>query len=110
VARRYDTLAPCVLNLLRHIAVTANGLKRLASVSVCGEIAGRPLDAMVLLALGFTSLSMHASMIGPVKIMARALDTGALRPLVLELCGSSAPTARPALLEFAERHEIPVGR
>src|SRR5690348_11837884 len=63
VARRYDALAPCVLNLLRHIAETAQGLNRLQSISICGEIAGRPLEAMVLLALGFTSLSMQASMI-----------------------------------------------
>ncbi len=110
VARRYDTLAPCVLSLLRHIATTANRLNRLTSVSVCGEIAGRPLEAMVLLALGFTSLSMHASMIGPVKMMARALDTRLLRPLVLELCGSSDATVRPLLLDFTERHGIPVGR
>jgi phosphotransferase system enzyme I (PtsP) len=99
-----------VLNLLRHIAVTAQGLNRLASVSICGEIAGRPLEAMVLLALGFTSLSMQASMIGPVKIMARALNIGALRPLVLELCGSSQSTARPLLTEFAERQGIRTGR
>jgi signal transduction protein with GAF and PtsI domain len=53
---------------------------------------------------------MQASMIGPVKMMTRALDTRALRPLVLELCGSSQTTARPLLMEFAEKHGIPTGR
>jgi phosphotransferase system enzyme I (PtsP) len=110
VAKRYDTLSPLVLSLLHHIAVTAQALNRLPSVSICGEIAGRPLEAMTLLALGFTSLSMQASMIGPVKMMTRTLDTRALRPLVLELCGSSHSTARPLLIEFAERHGIPAGR
>lgn len=110
VARRYDTLAPSVLNLLRHIAATAEGLNRLPVVSICGEIAGRPLEAMALLALGFTSLSMQASMIGPIKMMTRALDTTALRPLLLELCGSSQSTVRPVLMEFAQKHGIPAGR
>jgi phosphotransferase system enzyme I (PtsP) len=85
-------------------------LNRLASVSICGEIAGRPLEAMALLALGFTSLSMQASMIGPVKMMARALDIRTLRPFVLELCGSPHSTARPFLSEFAEKHGIPAAR
>jgi phosphotransferase system enzyme I (PtsP) len=110
VARRYDTLAPCVLNLLHHIATTAQRLHRLPSVSVCGEIAGRPLDAMTLLGFGFTSLSMQASMIGPIKMMIRALDTQALRPLLLELCRSSESTVRPALAEFAASNAIPTGR
>jgi phosphotransferase system, enzyme I, PtsP len=110
VARRYDTLAPCVLNLLRHVATTAERLSRLSSVSVCGEIAGRPLEAMALLGLGFTSLSMQASMIGPVKMMARSLDTRALRPLIVELCQSSESSVRPFLTEFAIKHDVPFGR
>ncbi len=110
VARRYDTLAPAVLNLLRHIATVGQRLHRLPSISICGEIAGRPLEAMALLGLGFTSLSMQASMIGPVKMMTRALDTRSLRPLLLELCRSSESTVRTALAEFAAANDIPVGR
>ncbi|HEX5280830.1 MAG TPA: phosphoenolpyruvate--protein phosphotransferase [Micropepsaceae bacterium] len=110
VARRYDTVSPAVLNLLRHIAATAHAAKRMASLSVCGEIAGRPLEAMTLVGLGFASLSMHASTIGPVKMMIRALDTRLLRPIVLELCRSPVNTVRAALADFAEAHKIPVGR
>jgi phosphotransferase system enzyme I (PtsP) len=110
VAKRYDTLAPCVLALLHHIAATAERLGRLKSVSVCGEIAGRPLEAMALLGFGFTSLSMHASMIGPVKMMVRATDTRALRPLMSQLCSSHESSVRPILSEFAKAHEIPTGR
>ena len=110
VAKRYDTLAPSVLNLLRHIAATAERLRRLKSVSVCGEIAGRPLEAMALLGLGFTSLSMHASMIGPVKMMVRSTDTRRLRPLVSQLCGSSDSSVRTALNEFADAQGIVTGK
>jgi len=110
VARRYDTLSPTVLNLLRHISITAQAVQRVSSLSVCGEIAGRPLEAMALVGLGFTSLSMHASMIGPVKMMVRALDTRLLKPVLLELCRSPANSIRATLGEFAEEHNIPVGR
>src|SRR5205085_8518971 len=108
--RRYDTLAPEVLNLLRHIASTAERLGRVGSVSVCGEIAGRPLEAMALLGLGFTSLSMHASMIGPVKMMVRSLDTRALQPLVVKLCSGRESSTRTALTEFADSHSVSTGR
>src|SRR5262249_11157098 len=39
VARRYDTLSPAVLNLMRHIA--SQGVDRRGDISICGEIAGR---------------------------------------------------------------------
>jgi phosphotransferase system enzyme I (PtsP) len=110
VARRYDTLSPAVLNLIRRIADAGNQSGRLSDVSVCGEIAGRPLEAMTLVGLGITSLSMQASMIGPVKMMIRNLDTNALRPFVEKLCAHSGPTARSQLADFAATHGIPVGR
>jgi len=110
VAKRYDTLSPAVLNLVRRIADTAQELDRLSEVSICGEIAGRPLEAMVLIGLGFTSLSMQAAMIGPVKMMVRNLDTRALKPIVNRLCESAAPSVRVELSHFAENHGVPIGR
>ncbi|MEJ0022276.1 MAG: putative PEP-binding protein [Alphaproteobacteria bacterium] len=43
-------------------------------ISICGEAAGRPLEAMALIALGFERLSMPAAGIGPVKRMVRSMD------------------------------------
>jgi len=110
VARRYDTLSPAVLNLMRHIANQGMELDRGEDISICGEIAGRPLEAMALVGFGITSLSMQASMIGPVKMMIRSLDTRLLRPFVEGLCAMSAATVRAELAEFAATHAIPVGR
>ena len=110
VARRYDTLSPAVLNLMRHLAGEATQVNRLGDISICGEIAGRPLEAMALVGFGITSLSMQASMIGPVKMMIRSLDTRTLRPFVHGLCAMSAASARAELAEFAAAHAIPVGR
>ena len=47
-------------------------------LSMCGEMAGNPLEAMMLIALGFRTLSMTATAIGPVKTMIRSLDAGAV--------------------------------
>jgi len=58
----------------------ADGCKRNGkSVSVCGEIAGRPLEALALIAMGYTSLSMPVTGIGPVKSAILKLDSGKLR-------------------------------
>jgi phosphotransferase system enzyme I (PtsP) len=110
VSRRYDTLSPAVLTLLRSITTTASEAGRLSHVSVCGEMAGRPLDAMALVGLGFTSLSMQASSVGPVKMLIRSLDTRTLSPVLDQLCGQSGPSARDALTAFADEHRVELGR
>jgi phosphotransferase system enzyme I (PtsP) len=109
VSRRYDTLSPAVLNLVRQISETRQEAGSPVEVSVCGEIAGRPLEAMALVGLGISSLSMQASMIGPVKMMIRNLDTRPLRPLLERLCGLSAASARTELTDFAASHGVPIG-
>jgi phosphotransferase system enzyme I (PtsP) len=110
VAKRYDTLSPTVLNLIRRLAEEGREAGRLSEISICGEIAGRPLEAMALVGLGMTSLSMQASMIGPVKMMIRNLDTRALKPVIEKLCGTSTASARAELIDFAATHGVPIGR
>ncbi len=110
VAKRYDTLSPAVLNLVRSIVTAGTDTGRLAEVSFCGEIAGRPLEAMALVGLGITSLSMQASSIGPVKMMIRSLDTRPLKPAVEKLAAGSGRSARAELADFAAAHGIPIGR
>jgi phosphotransferase system enzyme I (PtsP) len=110
VAKRYDTLSPAVLNLMRRLAEEGREAGRLSEISICGEIAGRPLEAMALVGLGMTSLSMQASMIGPVKMMIRNLDTRELKPVIERLCGTSAASARAELMDFAATHGVPIGR
>jgi phosphotransferase system enzyme I (PtsP) len=110
VARRYDTLSPAVLSLVRRVVDDGRQAGRLADISICGEIAGRPLEAMALVGSGITSLSMQASMIGPVKMMIRSLDTTMLKPIVERLCDMAMPSARSELVDFAISHSIPIGR
>ena len=81
VAERYDPLSPAALSILNFIA---EGCHRMDTpVSVCGEIAGRPLEAAALVALGYRTLSMPVTGIGPVKSTLMGLDAGALRDAIM---------------------------
>jgi phosphotransferase system enzyme I (PtsP) len=76
LAARYDALSPSLLALLRHIAVSCAAAG--VPVTLCGEMAARPLEAMALVGLGYRSMSMPAAAIGPVKRMVRSVDAADL--------------------------------
>ena len=53
--------------------------------ALCGEMAGRPLEAMALIGLGFRQISMAPASIGPVKAMILSLNAEKLRETLFEL-------------------------
>ena len=65
VAEIYDSFHPAVLMALKQIAVAGKKYKK--PVSICGEMAGDPISAMILLGLGYRQLSMNASSLLRVK-------------------------------------------
>src|SRR5262249_52496285 len=69
VANLYDSLHPSVLRAL--IQIVENGHQEGKHVSICGEMAGEPASAILLLAMGFDSLSMNASSVGRIKWIIR---------------------------------------
>ena len=77
---RYDTLSPPMLDLLATVADAA-ALARV-DLSLCGEMAARPLEAIVLAALGITRLSMPAAALPAVKAQLAITDLPAFRALV----------------------------
>src|SRR5271155_3305108 len=104
VSRRYDALNPATLTLIRQIvrsAAEANG-----EVSLCGEMAGKPLDAMALIGLGLRTLSMHPANIGPVKMMIRSIDSREVAQFVGKLCGRTDHSLRSRLSAFAAERGI----
>ncbi|MXQ11339.1 phosphoenolpyruvate--protein phosphotransferase [Microvirga makkahensis] len=108
VADRFDPLSTPMLRALRLVAEQARVSG--CQATLCGEIGGRPLEAMALLGLGFRSLSMSPASIGPVKAMLLALDVGELEAFIqeeLENAGSG-DTLRPKLVQFAETRGIPI--
>jgi phosphotransferase system enzyme I (PtsP) len=108
VASRFDPLAPAMLRALKMIADAAK--KAGKPVTLCGEIGGRPLEAMALLALGYRSLSMTATSLGPVKAMVRELDVADVAAHLDELLRTQASAAslRPQLLGYAQARELPI--
>jgi phosphotransferase system enzyme I (PtsP) len=72
VAHRFDPLSAPVLRALKDIA--DKGRKHAKPVAVCGELASQPIGALALAILGYRSLSLSPSAVGPVKAMLLDLD------------------------------------
>lgn len=106
VSDRYDVLSPAVLRFLSDV-VDACG-KAGVPLSLCGEMAGQPLEAMALIGLGFRNLSMPPGAIGAVRHMMQRLDAGKLRELMSTLIHEPDHTVRAALAEFADAEGIAV--
>lgn len=77
-------------------------------VNICGEMASRPLEAMALVGLGFTSLSMAPMAIGPVKAMLLGLDANDIRHHIDELLSDNVLNIRAALVRFASERKIDI--
>jgi len=108
LAGRFDALSPAFLRPLRKVATRAR--KAGKPVAVCGEIAGRPLEAMALLAIGYRSLSMSPSAIGPIKAMILDLDLAPLSQRINAMLdeGVTASEVRTELRAWANAERIPV--
>jgi phosphotransferase system enzyme I (PtsP) len=107
VAHRFDPLSPPALRALKLIVERAAAAGR--PVAVCGELGGKPLEAMALIGLGFRQLSMAPASVGPVKAMILKLEAARVAELLdQELARPGVETLRPLLTELAENHGIPV--
>ncbi len=100
VSSLYEPLHPAVLRTLGRIAAAAQAHSR--PLSVCGEMAGQPLEAILLVGLGFRSLSMAPSAIPRVKEAVRAVRARDARSLAerclgLATCGEIEALVRDAL-------------
>lgn len=108
VSNRFDPLGRTFLRVLRQIVDAADA--RNTPLTLCGEMAGRPLPAMALLGLGFRSISMSPAAVGPVKSMLLALDVGKLRDVMLPALDDmeATYTIRELLSDFADANGIPL--
>jgi phosphotransferase system enzyme I (PtsP) len=104
LAMRYDWLSPAILRFLRRVAreAAAAGVR----VRVCGEMGGRPLEAMALIGIGITNFSITPAAIGPVKAMVRSLDASAIRAKMEILLAKPPRDMRKTLTDWAKRHSI----
>ncbi|MEN0115822.1 MAG: phosphoenolpyruvate--protein phosphotransferase [Agrobacterium cavarae] len=108
VSDRFDNLGKPFLRILRDIIRA--GERNNTPVTLCGEMASKPLSAMALIGLGFRSISMSPTAIGPVKAMLLGVDAGLLaEELNAALDDSkSLESTRDLLVRFASTHSIPI--
>ncbi|MDB5571782.1 MAG: ptsP [Hyphomicrobiales bacterium] len=108
VSGRFDVLSPPILRALRSVARA--GAASGTPVTLCGEIGGRPLEAMTLIGLGYRGLSMSAASIGPVKaaiLAMNARETAAfVESLLAERTGASS--LREKLRAYADAKGVPL--
>lgn len=104
VSDRYDPLSPPALRALAEIQKKC--VETGTPVSVCGELAGRPLEAFALMTLGYTRLSAPAGGVGPVKRMILSTDLPAAKRGMNALLGSSAGSIRGELESLARKLNV----
>ena len=106
MAGRFDACNPAAIKALHSIVAAADRAN--IPVSVCGELAGRPVDALMLMALGYRNLSMSPLSVGPIKALILDLDLSALQQTMLHLMQDceAAATVRPALEEWAKQQGL----
>ena len=105
---RFDPLSVPFLRVLKQIADA--GHRNRKPVTLCGEMAGKPISAMALIGLGYRSISMSPASVGPVKAMLTELPAGELATYLEEnLSGPSVDLPMRALLQaFADDRSIPL--
>lgn len=106
VAARYDSLSPALLRLLHFVVGKTSPAG--VDLGVCGEMAGRPVEALALLAIGVRTLSMSPGAIGPVKAMIRSLDLGDATGFMSASLSQPDRPLRETLRLFAADHAIEI--
>ncbi|PBB79959.1 phosphoenolpyruvate--protein phosphotransferase [Mesorhizobium sp. WSM3879] len=108
LADRFDTLSAPFLRVLKQIADA--GVRNHTPVTLCGELAGKPISAMALIGVGFRSISMSPASIGPVKAMLTELPLQELEAFFNDnLMAPVQGTPMRALLQaFADDRSIPL--
>ena len=106
LAGRYDPLSPAVLAFLESVVKACKEAGK--PLSLCGEMAGYPVDAMTLIGLGFRNLSIVPSAIGPVKAMVRSLNVGDLEKYLETVIHLEDKSLREKLRGFARDHGVAI--
>jgi phosphotransferase system enzyme I (PtsP) len=104
LADRYDLLSAPMLAVFRDVIAKCHAAD--TPLSMCGEMAGNPIEAMVLIALGFRTLSVTANAVGPVKAMIRSLDASALAGYLDEIGERPDHSLRRWLEAYARDHAV----
>ena len=108
VAGRFDPISAPMLRALRDIAVKSKAHDK--PVTLCGELASSTLGALALVAIGYRSLSLAPSAVGPVKAMLLDLNAGKAAALITPLIDgrTGSVSIREKLKAFAEAEGLQI--
>ncbi|PSU31899.1 phosphoenolpyruvate--protein phosphotransferase [Photobacterium lutimaris] len=105
VAGVYDALHPAVIHALKHIIDVSQQLE--LPVSVCGELAGDPIGALLLVGMGYRSLSMNTRNVAKIKYMLRHVSVSDMEQLAdFALSAIYADEVRRNTIEFVDGHGL----
>ena len=104
LAERYDWVSPAILRFLNRVVTTVAPFG--TDITVCGEMGGRRLEALVLLGLGITRLSITPAAVGPIKELVSKVDLGAIRLAMSGWLIDPPANMRAVLTEWAANHGI----
>jgi phosphotransferase system enzyme I (PtsP) len=107
LAERYDWLSPAILRFLKRVIDSCDGAG--VPARICGEMGGRPLEAMALIGLGADKFSITPAAVGPIKAMVRSLDVAAIRARMQQLLHKPPQDMRRTLTDWARRHRVLLG-
>ena len=102
MANLYDYLHPSILHALKRVVDDAHSVGK--PVSICGEMAGDPSAAMLLMAMGFDSLSMNATNLPKVKWLLRQVSLQQARELLDQVLLIDHAPVIHSTLSLALRH------
>jgi phosphotransferase system enzyme I (PtsP) len=104
LALRYDWLSPSILRFLKRVADQCHAAG--VQVTVCGEMGGRPLEAMALIGIGIDRLSITPAAVGPIKAMVRSLDHAKVTAHLPQLLAHPPASVRESLERWAAEHSV----
>jgi phosphotransferase system enzyme I (PtsP) len=103
---RYDILSLPAMRLLQRMRQRAGDAN--LPITICGEAAGRPLEALALIALGYRKLSMQASRIAPVKLLVRSVEVSKLAPRVQAAMDAGEQSLRATMMAAAAEFGVKI--
>jgi len=104
LAERYDWLSPAILRFLRRVVLAVAPLG--TDVTVCGEMGGRRLEALALLGIGITRLSITPAAVGPIKELVRKVELPAIQAAMAGWLVQPPADLRAEIAAWATAHGI----
>jgi phosphotransferase system, enzyme I, PtsP len=106
LAERYDWLSPAILRFIRRVAKECAAHN--VDLAVCGEMGGRPLEAMALIGIGLNRLSITPAGIGAIKAMVVSLDSKSIASEMERLLAKPPQSIRAALTKWAQENNVEI--